>query len=206
MEVFHVIERSVWKRALFIIALLSVATVMYWVSASQKEGLAVSSPSFFDKWLSRTPGPDAANSQSADGAAVISRIDGTFESSSTPRIRVEPIHSGFFDEYRIERDRSRSLQVEQLREFLHSSSPIDAEAKNELLLLLQRTEQELQAEGVLRARGISEALVVLAEAGAIVVVTDSISQAEAGSIGSIIASVTGIPLERITISDGVIAR
>lgn len=204
MSMFHVIEPTVWKRALFVLALLGVASVMYWVSSTQKEGMVATSVSLFDKWLaSSTAEPEDA--QIHDVNTQLSLIDGTFESSA-PRIRVEPINSGFFDEYRIERDRSRSLQVEQLREFLDSTNPLDTEAKNELLQLLQRTEQELQAEGILRARGLSEALVVLADAGAIVVVTDSISQAEAGSIGSIIASVTGIPMEHITISDGVIAR
>lgn len=201
LDLFHVIERNVWQRALVVIALLSMALVMYWLSGSETDNITVSGTSLFQKWVSRDSGIETIGTDRSADDTAWKPLD--TDSSST--VRIEPIGTGFFDEYRMERDRSRAMQIEQLKEFLQfeSLSTMDTQARNELMRLLQRTEQEIQAEGLLRARGLMEALVVVADSGAIVVVTDSLTQSEAGSIGNVVANVTGIPLDRITISDGV---
>lgn len=192
MAVFHAVERGVWKRALLMVLLLAVATVMYWVSDSVSGVDADLAPTSGVGPVLVHVGPEEANPGPVDPAA-------------SAHVRVEPIQGSFFDEYRLERDRSRSLQLEQLKELLGLGvgAVVDEQALADLMSLLERTELELQAEGLLRARGLSEALVVVADSGAIVVVTDPVTQVEAGSIGAMVAQVTGIPLDRITISDGI---
>ena len=51
-------------------------------------------------------------------------------------------------------------------------------------------------------QGLNDAVVVLADEEAIVVVGKELSVAEVSQIGSLVARVAGIPLEHITISDG----
>lgn len=186
MAVFHAVERNVWRRGLLIVLLLACAAAVYNYTGPVErtaDGPAVPASA---------PGPALEPAAEAAGEAV------------AVSVRVEPIQGGFFDTYRLERDRSRSLQLEQLRQLLAMGerSAADEEAVRQLLALLDRTERELQAEGVLRARGLSEALVVLADQGVIVVVAQPIGAAEAAAIGDAVSRVTGVPLERITISDG----
>lgn len=190
MAVFHAVERNVWKRGLLLIALLAVAAVVYVTSDAnlplrvpsqsvEENGAPILEETVLDSWLQQP---------------VVGQGS----------VRVEPLQGGFFDEYRLERDRSRAMQLEQLRQLLEAEhvAAADQETINTLLTLLERTEKELQAEGLLRARGMSDALVVVAEAGAIVVVSEPINANEAASIGDVVSRVTGVPLDRITISDG----
>lgn len=189
MAVFHAVERSVWKRALLLLSLLVLAGLFYLVTDPPQALRRIAAP--------RGVGEADAGAPAAtpDDVAV----------SAPLSVTVEPVWGNFFDEYRLERERSRSMQMEQLRQLIESGHTDfgEREAVAELIALLERTDQELQAESLLRARGLTEALVVLGDHGVIVVVNEAISQTEAHTIGSIVAQVTGRPLDRITINDGV---
>jgi hypothetical protein len=189
MAVFHAVERNVWKRVLLLVSLLLVAGLVYVATESPLTLRPATAPARLEEVSGDGTGDAPADDIAAGGGLSVT---------------VEPVSASFFDEYRLERERSRSLQVEQLR-YLIESGHVDTEreAVAELIALLDRTDLELQTESLLRARGLTEALVVIGDHGVIVVVNETIGQSEAHAIGSIVAQVTGKSLEHITISDGV---
>lgn len=189
MAVFHAVERNVWKRVLLLVSLLLVAGLVYVATESPLTLRPATAPARLEEVSGDGTGDAPADDIAAGGGLSVT---------------VEPVSASFFDEYRLERERSRSLQVEQLR-YLIESGHVDTEreAVAELIALLDRTDLELQTESLLRARGLTEALVVIGDHGVIVVVNETIGQSEAHAIGSIVAPVTGKSLEHITISDGV---
>lgn len=189
MAVFHAVERSVWKRTLLLVSLLLIAGIVYGVT---------------DPTLSIRQIIAPTGAREGDGIALGGELPDDLAVTGQLEVTVEPVWGSFFDEYRLERERSRSLQMEQLRQLIETGrTDIEREAVAELIALLERTDLELQTENLLRARGLTESLVVLGDHGVIVVVNETISQSEANTIGSIVAQVTGRPLERITINDGV---
>lgn len=110
-----------------------------------------------------------------------------------------------FDAFRIAKTTGRSRRIEALEKSLERKdlAPEEREAiRAEWLALVEREELEKQAEGLLVARGLSDALVLLQEESAEVVVPEIIDQHEAGRIGDLIARIAGVSLERITIVDG----
>lgn len=204
------IDRIAWRRAFVVLLLLGAATFMYF---SYQHTGPVTGRSLSFVGLQHTPAepgeasivemrevPAAATHEVAPAAIGP-------QQAVTPSVRVEPIASGFFDSYRLDRERAQSLQLEQLRELLSTRAGSDtAGMEEELVRLLQRMEREVQLESLLRARGLEEALVVLAEQGVIVVLSDEITQSEAARIGDMVHRVAGVSLEHITISDGVAYR
>lgn len=92
------------------------------------------------------------------------------EEENLPVITIEPKNSelqvkdNFFIEYRIERDRTRSEQIEILREIVNnqnSSSQMRQEAQQKLLIIAEELEKESKVESALLAKGFGEAVAVL---------------------------------------------
>ena len=110
-----------------------------------------------------------------------------------------------FDLVRIARLQGRSRRIETLEEALTRKDLSEAAREaiqRELLSLVELDEIERQAEGLIIARGLSDALVVIGEQGAEVIVPDVIDPETAGRIGDVVARLAGVPLERIVIVDG----
>jgi stage III sporulation protein AH len=126
---------------------------------------------------------------------------------AVPQGRVEvkaPVVS-LFDDYRIERDKARSAQVELLKLALADKGigePRREQLTAELFNLLKRSESELQAETLLKAKGYVDAVVVLSQNGANAVVPDVLERDDASRVGELVSRATGVAMERITIIDG----
>lgn len=107
--------------------------------------------------------------------------------------------------YRYERQRARSEQLEWLRSIIESekaSDQIKSEANKELLSLTRKATLETELEGLAMAKGFGEALVFLFDESALVLVNGPpLSQSDAARIGESVSRATGIPLEKVSVSN-----
>lgn len=99
------------------------------------------------------------------------------EAASNPAAAAQaPGRDGFFIEYRLQRERSRSQQVELLREIANSPSAAgDARqlAQEQLLGISRSVAREGRLENMLKARGYREAVACVDQKGVTVVVESS---------------------------------
>lgn len=109
----------------------------------------------------------------------------------------------FFSEYRLERSRARSKNIELLQQILAdegASEEARAAASTELVDLSKRTEAEAEAEALIRARGYDDALVfVRGDTCDVVVSGPELMRSDAEQIGDIVARCLGLELANITI-------
>jgi len=86
---------------------------------------------------------------------------------------IEATSSSFFSEYRMEREKNRSKEVEMWEEIINSSS-VEETFKNlaqqELVKIVSLTEKEMLIENLIIARGFNDALVFLTDDSATVIV------------------------------------
>lgn len=166
------------------LVILCVAVGVFWALSGQERdqlNQAVVSVSTKEAAVSTTPVPVD------DGITV-----------HTPKVAV-------FAEYRMELDRVRAAQVELLQTVLQDKELSAAQREQlntELMQIMQRSEAELQAETLLRAKGYLDAIVVITQNGANVVVPAVLTKQDAAIIGELTARASGVPAERITIIDG----
>ncbi|MEA4882875.1 MAG: SpoIIIAH-like family protein [Clostridia bacterium] len=116
---------------------------------------------------------------------------------------VTPLEPGFFDDYKFERERARSREIETI-EMLASNPGADAgvrkRASEALLATADRARREFEAESMIRAKGYLDAVVSLSDAGACVVVKSGrLEEAGATQIGDAVSRATGVELRKITI-------
>lgn len=109
----------------------------------------------------------------------------------------------FFSEYRIERERTRSGQVEILREIVNnpnSSAQMRQEAQNKLIKISDNLEKESKIENMLIAKGFKEAIAVIQEKGAMVIVpSEELREDEIARIADIVIKVVECSIEDVTI-------
>ena len=151
---------------------------------------------------------DLASVAALASAEPGSAIGAAFPQAQAPQpadLRPEAGRSAAFDLYRIARDQNRSREVEIIERMLQDDR-LSGEERRELLQrlfeLVRQRELEENAEGLLVARGYSDAIVVLGQSGAEVVVADPLEREEAARVGDVVARVAGVPLDAITIVDG----
>lgn len=109
-----------------------------------------------------------------------------------------------FDEYRLERERLRSRQVDALAAIVRDPSAGDEgrrQAQERLLELWRAEALELQLESALRAHGFN-ALVIVSDNGAHVVVEGVLDAAEAQVIGELTSRLAAVRREAVSIVDG----
>lgn len=109
----------------------------------------------------------------------------------------------YYIDSRLERERTRAQQVELLKE-LTNNAGVDAATKKEayarLLKITEDMGKELEMENLIRARGFEDALVYLgASAATVLVKAGDLNKTEVAKIADIVARVSGIRLENITI-------
>ncbi|HHV55476.1 MAG TPA: SpoIIIAH-like family protein [Firmicutes bacterium] len=144
-------------------------------------------------------GPGATSGQAgASGTAA-------FEASSPDSSEALPAGTtgSFFARYRLDRARTRSQQMELYNRMLSDSAlgeEVREQAQQELMTLASQEEKETSAENLLRARGYRDALVILDQRGATVVIPDQVMTKEkAAQIGELVRRITGVPLDAISI-------
>lgn len=121
------------------------------------------------------------------------------------RVEVMVPSTTLFDEYRLERDRSRASQIELLRATLNDKTLSESRRDQltaDLFSLLKRGEKELQAETLLKAKGYSDAVVVMNESGANVVVPQVLERTDAAQVGELVSRAAEVDVAQITIIDG----
>ncbi|MDI9477182.1 MAG: SpoIIIAH-like family protein [Bacillota bacterium] len=109
----------------------------------------------------------------------------------------------FFIEYRLERDRARSEQINILREIVNNPNSDEAskkEAQRKILEITDKMEKEMEIESLIRARGYREALAYIHEEAVDVIIhTNGLERGDVAKIGDIIVKVTGFNTENVTI-------
>jgi len=109
----------------------------------------------------------------------------------------------FYVEYRLQRDRVRSQEMETLMDFINNPN-ISAEGKlraeSQLLELVDIMEKELLVENLVKAQGIKDAIFFLRERKAhLVVKVENLSQGQFAQLAEMVSLVGGVPMENVVI-------
>lgn len=145
--------------------------------------------------LTHVAQPAVASGNTVATAPVSQRTDAKF----TDVIKRED----FFAEYRMERERTRSQQIELLREIVNnqqSSGETRKEAQKKIIDLTNLMKKELEAEKLIIARGYKDAIVLIQPATVSVVVAGSkLTNDDNARIAEIVARATGAKTTAIAI-------
>jgi len=111
--------------------------------------------------------------------------------------------SGFFARTRLSRDRARSQEMELLQRLVDDQAT-DAQTRNRaserLFELTKRIGQEASIEGLLVAKGFPEAVVMLEETGAIVLVeAATLDKLQVAQVADVVYRVAGIAPDKVTV-------
>jgi len=113
-------------------------------------------------------------------------------------VRVDPLA-----EFRLERERLRSRQMDLLQAIVADAAASEErrrDAQQRLLALWEAEAREAQIENLLRAQGF-EAVAVVSESGAYVVVDAVLDGAQAARIGELASRMAGVRREAVSIVD-----
>ena len=109
----------------------------------------------------------------------------------------------FFIEYRLERDRVRSQEIQMLREVTdnpNSSPQVRTEAQQALIRLTEYMEGEMQLEALLRAKGYTEAAVFIQpNAVNVIVRAQELKEEDLNRIGDLVARTAGRKMDEVVI-------
>lgn len=157
--------------------------------------------------------------QGHDYLALDSPAAGDIKVEEEPVIKIEQQSSGevnytqvkedtetqkdFFIEYRLERDKARSEQIDIFREMINNPNTDEAtkkEAQKKMLALTDKMEKEMEIESMIRARGFKDALAYIHEDSVDVIIqTNGLEKNDVARVGDIIVKTTGFSFEDVTI-------
>ena len=109
----------------------------------------------------------------------------------------------FFTEYRLERDRIRSERSDLLREIIQNSKTDESrqKAQDAVLKMVLEKQRESEMENLIKARGFSDALVLMRDNSVSAIVkTQSLTREDVLQVAEVISRVSGFRQEDITIS------
>jgi stage III sporulation protein AH len=128
------------------------------------------------------------------------------EQSSVPQLdaRLDDLTGEeFFVEYRLERDRTRSRQIELLQSIVdnpNSAQTQRQEAQKKILTITTTLEQELKLENLIKAKGYQDAVLFIQPTSVIVIVQASnFGPNDATKIADLVSKTTGHDMEQITV-------
>ena len=128
---------------------------------------------------------------------------GAVEVKDTGNSRAKTEKSEFFVEYRLERDRTRSQQIDLLREIVdnqHSPEETRKEAQRRMLAISQAIETEMKLENLIRAEDFKDAVVFIQEKSVTIIVqTPALTALDKKSLAETAVRVTGLNVENIII-------
>lgn len=112
----------------------------------------------------------------------------------------------FFVEYRLEREKTRSKNLEALQNIAKDSSVSDdvvKKAVDEAVELSKLSEKELIVENLIKSKGYNDAIVLIHEGYANVIVdSDKLDEKDAVKIQDIVSKECDIEINKITIASG----
>lgn len=150
------------------------------------------------------------NYEDIPGAAVYvnNNGDGTIDDEAVGQVTET---SGYFAEARLERDKARSKQKDELKAVMEgvseaveaSSTLTAAEAQQQLLDVIRRSEAETTIETLIKQRGFEDAFAYMSETGNVdvIVKADSLSEVEVASISDIVIRHANVEMEDITVKN-----
>ncbi|MFW6287128.1 MAG: SpoIIIAH-like family protein [bacterium] len=147
------------------------------------------------------------NLQNSDGVEIIEQEvifpDDNNDEVNFARSKDESTSDDFFLEYRLEREKARSEQINLYRDMINNPNTDEAtkkEAQKKMLSLTEKMEKEMEIESLIRARGFRDALAYIHDQAVDVIVhTDGLAKDEVARIGDIIVKVSGISSKNVTI-------
>lgn len=123
--------------------------------------------------------------------------------ASTTTVLSAPAVKDYFEEYRLERDKARSRQIELLKEIVNntnSSTETRRVAQQKLLNITEKTENEVQIENILIARGFNDAVVFIQpESITVVVKGEALVKEDENKVKEAVSQISGISNEDITV-------
>lgn len=149
------------------------------------------------------------NYEDIPGAAVYVNNSGV-ENIDSETIEQTTAASGYFAEARLERDKARSKQKDELKAILDgtndavaASSLTVGEAQEKLLDVIRRSEAEATIETLIKQRGFEDALALMSETGNVdvIVKADSLSAAEVANISDIVVRHANVEMKDITVKN-----
>jgi len=115
-----------------------------------------------------------------------------------------PKYDDYFVNYRIEREKIRSQQIEILREIVdnpNSVSEVRKNAQEKMLIITQNMENELKLENLIKAKNYQDAVVLIQPESVMVVVKIlELAAGDGTKIADIVANTTGHNYEDIIIT------
>ncbi len=157
--------------------------------------------------------PDDQMSDDAEGTAA--KLDNTPEQGKQPQDNGQNLQTGgslsinsdsdFFINYRLEREKARSRQLEMLQGLIDdekSSAEIRQQSQQKIIEQAEAIEQELMLESILVAKYGGEAAVFIQPEKVNVVLNispDNMSDSEADKIAAVVDNYTGIGYENVIV-------
>lgn len=134
------------------------------------------------------------------GQETTAKEDETIKNGNKPG---STIKNQFFVEYRLERERTRSQQIDLLREIVNnqnSSEETRKEANRRLLAISQSIDTEMKLENLIRAENFKDAVAFVQEKSATVIVQAPIlTELDKKRLTEIAVRVTGFSAENIVV-------
>lgn len=198
-------------------ALLLLGAIFYYVwqyaavvQAALSSSLTVSVPEAEPMGIKSAPEIPAATASikvTAPQTALQTAADLTDLEEAIPAaavgVRAKESASEFFAQFRMERDRVRSQQLELYREIVNnpqSAEGMRSEAQQRLFTLTQDMEKELKSENLLVARGYAEAVVFLQPQGVTaVVLSPQFTDEQKGSVVNLVSRTLGCKEEAVSV-------
>lgn len=143
------------------------------------------------------------SSQEQSRVQVPPATEATVEVRPVPPPLPELPEADYFVEYRLERDRVRSQEIEILQEIVNNqnfTAEARQEAQHRLLALTQIMDQELELEAVMEAKGFPESMLFIRPDSVTVIVRAAkLQPEEAAQIADLVSRGTGQPAGNIVI-------
>jgi stage III sporulation protein AH len=109
----------------------------------------------------------------------------------------------FFVEYRLQRDRVRTSEVEMLNQMVDNTNISEEgkkQAEEQLLALIDMMEKELLVENMLKAHGFKDAVFFYrGNVANVVVQAEELTEQEFMQIVEMVSSATGVSMEHVTV-------
>ncbi len=118
-------------------------------------------------------------------------------------VTVAPVPTKFV-EYRIDRERARSQQLDLIQSMIDNQELSESQKEDlhlEMVNLLSNNVKETEIENLLKVNGYLDAVVLLENQSATIVVPVTLTIAEVETIGELVSRITNIRLDKITIID-----
>jgi stage III sporulation protein AH len=149
--------------------------------------------------------PHQESGKSIGGGVPVERPAGDAPQLTDATPEIDSGYAAFFEEYRMDRERARGMQVELLRELMASSSTGEDTRKmahEQFLRISNNISKEMELENLIRARGFQDAAVFLDNESVTVVVQPGekmTADAENDAIAELVSKSTGVAENNVII-------